>query len=673
VTRRSGSFAVAGALSLGLVACVGLASVRHWALAELVVTAAWGLALLGSFAGWGVVVERVSGQRANVALRAVWGASLLAFAGGLLASASLLGRAVLVVFVGGGIALQLWTWLARDRERLARGLRAGLRAARLHPAATFAGLFVWVAVAVHYVGGAADFYSNPYDDDVAYHTFTKLLVQRGTLIDPFSFRRMSTLGGQSFFHALVYLRAPLLHTNVFDRGICLVLAAALVALHRFEGRRPRGLVRLVALVFLVTLPYTGINTASYYSGLVWFFALYESLALLPDAPVETFAEGLRRTFPLALVGAAACTLRQNYQAQVAFFVLLSYGLLLVRRRRAAPMRKLLLEPLACIALVTVFVLPWLVLSYRSSATFLFPVMRGTLRQAIKVQSPLMTPGKLVRFFADVWLTPLPITTLPLFALVGLLVRERSARAPLASQWLATLLSIAALSVGFSMSDAGNLARYDYGFAMTGALVTWLAVGERAFRRRGVPAAVPAGVLAAAMAVALHANVKDTKKMFDRELRDTSELLRRSVPPQEESPVAASYRRLQAAVPPGATMLVLLDQPYLLDFSRNRIFNLDMPGLASPAPGIPCFRGPEPVADYLTRLGIRYVAFVENAHSTYLYRRDIWFEHLYDPDVIWRVFAPYMIDVMDNLARLAETRVHLHDEAGMVLLDLSAKR
>lgn len=36
------------------------------------------------------------------------------------------------------------------------------------------------------------------------------------------------------------------------------------------------------------------------------------------------------------------------------------------------------------------------------------------------------------------------------------------------------------------------------------------------------------------------------------------------------------------------------------------------------------------SDYLVSKGIRYVAYVESEHSTYLYRREIWFDHLFDP-------------------------------------------
>ena len=138
-------------------------------------------------------------------------------------------------------------------------------------------------------------------------------------------------------------------------------------------------------------------------------------------------------------------------------------------------------------------------------------------------------------------------------------------------------------------------------------------------------------------------------------------------------MAVTYHKLQNAIPSGARLLVMLDEPYFLDYGRNEIWNLDMPGTASPAPGLPSFQGPEPFADYLRAQGIRHVAFISPDRSTHLYRRDVWFDHIYDPEEIWRSYAPYMVDVMDNLVALAATRVHLHDESGMTVLDLEAKR
>jgi hypothetical protein len=185
--------------------------------------------------------------------------------------------------------------------------------------------------------------------------------------------------------------------------------------------------------------------------------------------------------------------------------------------------------------------------------------------------------------------------------------------------------------------------------------------------------VRGGLLAFSMLFPLYIHMESARKMLETRVSDIDELLRRSVPMQTAPPIAGAYHRIQHATPAGTSILVLLDQPFHLDFARNEILNLDMPGTASPAPGIPCFLGPEPVAKYLLAKNIRYVAFVESRHSTHLYRRGIWLDHIWDPDEIWRTYAPYMLDVMDNLALLAKSRRHLHDEEGMILLDLEARQ
>ena len=532
-------------------------------------------------------------------------------------------------------------------------------------------------MAVHYLGGASDISSNPYDDDISYYPFAKQLLERGTLIDPFSFRRMSTLGGQALYHAALLVRVLPLHLNVFERGMCFVLAVGRLASHRVRGRKAPALARLLSVAFLVVLPNTSINSASYYSGLAFFLALYQTLERLPDEPAADPRVAVRRLLPLALVGAALCTLRQNYQLAVALVLVVSYGLAAIRLRRSA-LRPVLIEGALCLVLVGVLVLPWLILLYRSNDTLLFPIMKGTFRAGVDTQSKSMSALGFVRFFSEIWLRPTPIVALPIFVLVGLSVRESSPRRPLAAQWLACFLSIVVLCRAFSLSDFDNLARYSYGFATASALLTWQSVATHATARQRASlfhTLAPVALLAAALVGTLldADNRPRSRKMIASRLRDTDEMLRRTAPAQLEPPAAGAYHRLQAAAPAGARLLIMLDEPYFLNYARNEIWNLDMPGTASPKPGIPAFQGPEAVAEYLRAQGVRHVAFVSPERSVYLYRRDIWLDHLYDPEEIWRVYAPYMVDVMANLVELGKTRAHLHEENGMVLLDLEAKQ
>ena len=679
--RRSGGVnanALAALACALLAACFVVPYLPPFRADELVKTSLWALATVASSAGWGTLVAQRCwpNVRVSLSLRSVWGASLFAFVGGTGALFSGLSRPLLLGWLVAGGVLLGRSWVVQ-RESLARDVHARLRATRLNLPLAAVVFFLAAAVLVHFLGGASDTSSNPFDDDIAYYPFAKQLLERGTLLDPFNFRRMSTLGGQALYHAALLLRVQVLHLNVFDRGICVLVTAGLLASHRMNGRKVPILARLVSVAFLVVLPNTSINSASYYSGVAFFLAFYQTLELLPPDTFVPFRPTVARLVPLALVGAALCTLRQNYQATVGLVLVVSYGLAAVRLRKRA-LRPVLVEGVLCLVLVGVFVLPWLALLYRSSDTFLFPVMKGTFRAGVSVQSEYMTEMRFVRFFADVWLHPEPIQTLPIFFLVGLLVRDGSARRPLASQWLAAFASIVMLSRAFSLSDAANLARYDYGFVTASALLTWHHVAAQAATRQrggGLGWAAPVALLVFALSAPLveRTNAERGQKMIAARLRDTDELSRRSVPMQVEPPIALTYRRLQASIPSGARMLVLLDEPYLLDYSRNEIWNLDMPGSASPKPEMPCFQGPEPLADYLVALGIRHLAFVFPKQSRFLYTRELWFERLWGPEEIWRVYAPYIIDVTDNLVALASTRARLHEEDGMVVIDLQQRR
>jgi hypothetical protein len=426
--------AVATLLCSAIVAAFVVPHLPYVPKEELIKTSLWGLAVLGAFAGWGTAVARFcwGDEEVSLSLRAVLGASLFTFGGGVLAASSLLSRGFLYLVVVVGCVLLGRSWI-RDRTVLGEALVSRLRAARAEPAITCCVLFVAAGVALHYFGGAADISSNPYDDDIAYYPFAKQLLERGTLLDPFSFRRMSTLGGQALYHAILLLRVSVPHLNLFERAMCVLLAALLV-LSPVDGVRIPLLARLLSVIVIIALPNTSINSASYYSGLVFFLALFQMMRRVPDGLASDLPTALRRCVPIALTGAALCTLRQNYQVTVAFFVLLSYGFAVSRLRGTLPIRQLLLEPATALVLTGIFVLPWLVLLYRSNQTFLFPLMKGTFRAGVAVRSQAMTTGKFARFFVNVWLQPEPIRTLPLFFLAGLTLREGGRPSSASSSW-----------------------------------------------------------------------------------------------------------------------------------------------------------------------------------------------------------------------------------------------
>jgi hypothetical protein len=131
--------------------------------------------------------------------------------------------------------------------------------------------------------------------------------------------------------------------------------------------------------------------------------------------------------------------------------------------------------------------------------------------------------------------------------------------------------------------------------------------------------------------------------------------------------------MQSKIPAGERMLVMLDDAYWFDFKRNRIDLIDLPGAASPPPGMP-LDDDERLVSYLADQGYRYLAFVRSTSSKSLYRRDHWtkIRNSAKAEEIWRRSAPYYLDTFDRLDGLAKSRRVLYDDGSMVALDLATK-
>ena len=67
-----------------------------------------------------------------------------------------------------------------------------------------------------------------------------------------------------------------------------------------------------------------------------------------------------------------------------------------------------------------------------------------------------------------------------------------------------------------------------------------------------------------------------------------------------------YQKIQNSVPPDATVLVVVDDPYLFDFSRNKIYVADIVGTTGFSPGMPFEGTSMDLAKYLLSNEIRYV-------------------------------------------------------------------
>ena len=641
-------------------------------------TAVWSFLLVVSFMGWGSLVRFVvaSRERVDLGLRAVWGAGLLCFIGGSLMVPALMVRSTALILVELGVGLSIAS-LVWERRRVRDSARFIGRVVRREPALTAIGLAVFGVIAVQCLGAIADWHTNPYDDDIAYLAFLKKLSDTGTIIEPFSFRRLSAYGGQTFFLELVSVRSAPSQAHTWDRCVCVLLIVLLMMGHRRRGRRPSLLFVGAALLMLVVMPSIAINTASYFSGVVFFLGLFRTLAWVEDRSFEhRFVARIaswRAAIPIALVSVAACTLRQNYIPVPAVVLAVSY-IARMWRMKSAPLRERIVEPLVAAGLSIVMLVPWFIVSWQSSRTFLYPVMTGTFHPALALNASGWNLIREAAFQSNVAVDGLPLETLALFFVAAAFVREPGTRVPLAATCIGAIAGFIALVHGLTQSDAQNIGRYAFAFLIAMVLSVVLTTGTAPVTTRKVTRLhVAAGLVLFATLFQIVVSRQKLWKEYGLKFHNI-ELLAYTMPRVRETdpPELKMYvERLQGAIPPGERIAVLVDEPYHLDFRRNPIWNLDMPGYASLPPGMPSFKGSEALERYLVGLGLRWVIFVTPEHSRYHYRRSYFLELFVNEQEIWRTYAPYLVDFIDNMIAIRKRHRDVYTERGIVVIDLAS--
>jgi hypothetical protein len=629
----------------------------------------WGAVVLISMIGWGGLIGRLAfpQRRADLGLRLAWGAGGLVGIGGVLCLLTVATTPVLVALLLGGVALAVWDGV-RARATLGPDLIAALRRW------PFAALVVLVGAAilagVAYAGGASGAILNGNDDQAAYLVFVQKLLQTGTLIEPFSVRRITCLGGHTFLQALAMAGAPtVLQAPIFDLGICLIAALFLIIGAAAEDRTQlsRKLI-VVPVIFLVTLENVRINTASAMSGVVFFLAMFRTVTW------KGFAERPRAGgVVLGMLGAAACSLRHSYFVPVALFLVVFYLPKAREALRAAPeeRRRLVREIGAAAGAVVLFIVPWSLLAQRSSGTFLFPLIMGNYRPDYIAFSTKSTFNDRVLLYWANLCAWAPIRSIPLFLLAGLFMPWRRSKGALPALMLASFLGFMLTIWSLPMSNQHDISRYYYGFA-TACVVAIILTGTRprwhdAAGRLRKSVVVPFVLVLVAFGTQL---VEERGRIFADYLSLGRQTLSSKDKLRDES---APYQRLQAKIPAGARMLVMLDDAYWFDFKRNRIDLVDLPGAASPPPGMP-LDDDERLVKYLADQGYRYLVFVRSTASKSLYKRDHWtrIRNSAKAEEIWKRSAPYYLDTFDRFDSLAKSRQVLHDDGAMVALDLQTK-
>ena len=547
---------------IGLGLCRGLRNVSTcWS------AALWGFLLLASFVSWGMCVTRALGDERphGWGLWACLGMAVTLWVFGALACVRLAAAPEILLWSGAGPLL-----LAIDCYR--RGTPEGwpsaagpLRAVRRGAYAPLFSLglgLLTVFALLQYASAVMNVTFNVWDDEMAYRSFIRQFLNTGTLTDGFSFRRVGAYGGQSFLQAMVLAISDRDRVHILDNGICLLAAFGLITGYRGSSRSGRRAAVLVTALLLLTIPYFLHNLGGEYSGLVFFLALFR----IYDDPGFEQASPRVNAILAGLLAAAICTLRQNYMSAAILVAALVHAALLWfpgRKPRSAWLR----QGLWTAAAIFVFLLPWMVLSVIAIHTPLYPVIRGNVRPDFGIIGKV-TFDEEVRWGLQNLFMFTPIASIPLFFVAAAVLRPIRRHRAIQMFMLACTLAFALMMHFFqTFHDAASIARYYFAFTVAFCLATSLRVLD------GDESWPPPKTIVIAVGLVLYAigyqTVLDKDELLKEAQADVTAFndLVRARGPFRRTAADELYRRIQAVVPPGAPLLVMLDHSYLLEIGR----------------------------------------------------------------------------------------------------------
>jgi hypothetical protein len=626
----------------------------------LFLPALFGIFVLMAFLGWGELVALACGQKKPVPAGTLTflGASCIIFLGGLLNLLHALGLGASVGLLAIGF-LAFFRWPKRIPEAAAKLARE----ARATPLAALALLAAWVAIIVLYLSFCRGWRFGV-DDLQGYLTWPEKALQTGWLgDDPFSLRRFSGLGSNSFLQSLVLSFFPLPNTTVIEPAVAFLMIA-LFAQEKSVGPRRLAWAALSLAIMATCFVFAPrVNTSSLILpiGFVMVLIVY---------CCETAVEPL--TWAAAAWLALFATPLTSLKGNVAPFAPLALTAFFILRGLAG--RNILREGIRAIVFYFALLLPWLLSSHGSTGSWYYPLVGksylvtsyhdvdGLMRVEkgpmdfyyafvnctiypvflaaiiLPLGAILAVAGRRAQKCWIAWLTlgyalllfvlekhRVLFLTWEILGLVSVAITAWRYRARLTARegaWVALLAGAWLCNFGlYVMLSGGLYQRYfftlAYGcfFACIPLLI--------AFSVR-YPSLSPAYAFTTALFAfgfsTYDVNFDSTLSngllhpgrfwvLFQEQLENVLHghvSLLAYAPPEPGHPWL--YGQMQDLVPPGRLILARTKLNYAFDFARNPILIADQAGEISLPPGMPYRRGADALAVYFQNLGICYIAY-----------------------------------------------------------------
>jgi hypothetical protein len=621
----------------------------------------WGIIILLSLTGWGSVTRRCFFPKSQTdwGQKAAWGIALSILVGGVLNIAGLISRTTVLVYLGGGFLYRLFD-IFSGRDTNMGLLREYIRDWR-RDKVVMVGIFAIFFLAIVQYGGwvsTQDF--NSHDDFHAYFIFPKKMLQTGSMgPDPFCERRIeSSLGGQAFLQTFVLSVLSERNFNVIDQGVGVLIVIGLLLGYFKRENTPKRTAVFVLILFLITPP-PKVNITSLVVPIALFISFFRTLEW------EELEGGrfITNAFVIALLATAICSLKSSLIPACGVLLVTSYIFYIARARIK---REAVYEFFVAVILTGAFLLPWMISMYQSSGTLLYPLLgkgyHGSAYGTFLDYTGGMTTERTIHILTYHFSRPYVILLVWLSFVV---LRLRSTR----SGWRGAYISVSTgailgmIIILIATGGAGN--RYYFSFTFAAALIFLAAVLSGPETRKDGSMGIYAYAAMSLAFITIGYNWDSFLDQYVRFIRDVRKGVSNvSLISDKE---AAQYSRMQLSVPAGETILERLSKPFLLDFRRNRIFIADYPGGASLPPGMPFFKGPEMLADYLISKSIRYVAYSYASEAGFRWKD--YADRLDSISSLIATEAEHAFDFQNNLEQLGKTRKRIYDDGDIFVLDL----
>jgi len=588
----------------------------------------WAIAVLLGMIGLGRLVALLVGgelaKKAGWGLHAAWGMAAYLFLGGLLGAFGVCAQTNITLLIVLGMGITVWTTF--------RGWRPTRAALAAIP--WFAWPVFLLAALIFSTSIFQQAHANAADDYPAYFSFCEKLLETGSFGDPFSWRRLASLGGHTLLQCSVLVHASWSNIQVFEEALCPVILLGLILGFR-GGALARSPVGSFLGLIVVTTPILRVNSASHLTGTVLLVGLLSTLDLIERAEIWR----LRLLAVAGLVAAGLSSLRaQDIPAAGGALGLFWLGSWIKDQR---PAREAWIEAASWGGSFFVALLPWMIMSFFSSSTPLFPLFQGNNNLAFnpqRVAVPFFSASNtLFQVISYPALLPLFLCSFAAFAWK----RSLAACAVSISAVLTSLL----VAYGLNLApDAMTIPRYVQPLLLASALAALLSVAlAPRWRLAG------AGLAALLTMTSLHERAVDLSQRCELFWYGSA-----FEKPACFGSVVADYRRAQALIPKGKRVLVCVDYPFVFDYVRNPIWTLDFPHGANPPPGLPFRKPSEETKQYLRGLGVDYLIYQDFSTSVGIYNREVWKKLQMIKVRLYEIEAPYCFDFFDTVERLASS-------------------